>query len=93
MEKLTDPQIEAALASVGPSWRRHGETIVAERECPDFAAAITLVNRIAAAAELAEHHPDLLLHGYRWLTITLTTHAAGGLTQRDFALAAELDSL
>jgi 4a-hydroxytetrahydrobiopterin dehydratase len=52
-----------------------------------------LVNAIAAEAERADHHPDILIHGYRRLTITLSTHAAGGLTQRDFALAGAIDAL
>ncbi len=51
------------------------------------------MNEIAAEAERADHHPDILVHGYRHLRITLTTHAAGGLTELDFALARTLDTL
>jgi 4a-hydroxytetrahydrobiopterin dehydratase len=93
MEPLADTEIDAGLATLGPAWRRAGQQILAELECQDFAAAIALVNRIAEAAEQADHHPDILIHGYRRLTITLTTHAAGGLTQRDFALARAIDAL
>jgi 4a-hydroxytetrahydrobiopterin dehydratase len=93
METLSDSQIDAALAELGPSWRREDDSIVAELECADFAAAIALVNRIAAEAERADHHPDILIHGYRRLRITLSTHSAGGLTLRDFALAAAIDAL
>ena len=93
MEPLSDPEIDAGLATLGPTWRRAGDSIVAQLECEDFAGAIALVNRIAVAAEHADHHPDILIHGYRRLTITLSTHSVGGLTQRDFALARAIDAL
>ena len=93
METLSDSQIEAALAELGPAWRREGDSIVAELECADFAAAIALVNRIAAEAERADHHPDILIHGYNKLRVTLSTHAAGGLTDSDFALASVINTL
>jgi 4a-hydroxytetrahydrobiopterin dehydratase len=93
METLSDSQIEAALAGLGPAWRRECDAIVAELECADFAAAIALVNRIAAEAERADHHPDILIHGYRRLRITLSTHSAGGITERDVALATAINTL
>jgi 4a-hydroxytetrahydrobiopterin dehydratase len=93
MEPLTDTEIEAGLATLGPAWRRGDDEIVADFECENFAAAIALVDRIAAAAELADHHPDILIHAYRQLKITLATHSAGGLTERDFALARTIDAL
>jgi 4a-hydroxytetrahydrobiopterin dehydratase len=93
LQPLGDQEIDAALATLAPTWRREGNSIVAELECNDFVAAIALVNAIAAEAERANHHPDILIHGYRRLTITLSTHAAGGLTQRDFALAGAIDAL
>jgi 4a-hydroxytetrahydrobiopterin dehydratase len=93
MQSLSDEEIEAGLATLGPAWRRGDDEIVADFECEDFAAAIALVDRIAAAAELADHHPDILIHAYRRLKITLATHAVGGLTERDFALARTIDAL
>ena len=93
MEPLTDPEIDTALAALRPAWRREGDEIVADFECENFAAAIALVDRIAAAAELADHHPDILIHAYRQLKITLATHSAGGLTELDFALARTIDAL
>jgi len=81
------------MGSIGTAWRREGDTLVADRECGNFGEVIGLVNRIAAEAERADHHPDLLIHGYKRLRITLTTHAASGLTERDFALAAAIDAL
>jgi 4a-hydroxytetrahydrobiopterin dehydratase len=93
MEPLSEPEIEAGLAKLDPRWRREGDQLVADIECEDFAAAIELVNRIAAEAERADHHPDILVHDYKHLRITLSTHSAGGLTKHDFALARELDTL
>ena len=93
MQPLPEPEIEAGLAKLDPRWRREGDELVADIECENFAAAIELVNRIAAAAERADHHPDILVHDYKHLRITLSTHAAGGLTERDFALARALDTL
>jgi 4a-hydroxytetrahydrobiopterin dehydratase len=93
LQKLTDPEIDAALPALSPAWTRAGDSIVADFERRDFASAISLVNAIAAEAERADHHPDILIHGYRRLRITLSTHAVGGLTQRDFALAAAIDAL
>jgi 4a-hydroxytetrahydrobiopterin dehydratase len=93
MEPLSDSEIETELGALSPAWRREGDSIVADLECADFAAAVALVNRIAAAAERANHHPDILIHGYRKLRITLSTHAAGGLTHRDFAMASAIDAL
>jgi 4a-hydroxytetrahydrobiopterin dehydratase len=92
MEPLPDSEIDARLAALGPNWRREGDALVADLECADFAAAIALVTRIAAEAERANHHPDILIHDYRWLRITLSTHSAGGLTQHDFDLAGAINT-
>ena len=53
---------------------------------------IAFVNRVANAAEAADHHPDVVL-GYRRVVVNLTTHDANGITHKDFALAAEIDGL
>jgi Pterin-4a-carbinolamine dehydratase len=59
----------------------------------DFAGAIAFVNRVAEAAEAANHHPDILVHGWKHVRLTLSTHSQGGLTDADFALAAQIDAL
>ncbi|HLW93993.1 MAG TPA: 4a-hydroxytetrahydrobiopterin dehydratase, partial [Solirubrobacteraceae bacterium] len=64
MEPLTEPEIEASLAGLDPGWRREGAKLVRDSELENFVAVIALVNRIADAAESANHHPDLLIHGY-----------------------------
>jgi 4a-hydroxytetrahydrobiopterin dehydratase len=91
MALLSDAQIERNLK--GSQWRREGQAIVRDAQLADFAAAIELVNRVAAAAEEADHHPDILVHGWNKLRLTLSTHSEGGLTEADFALAGRLDTL
>jgi 4a-hydroxytetrahydrobiopterin dehydratase len=59
----------------------------------DFLAAIEFFNKIAAIAEEEDHHPDLHLEGYRNVTVALSTHAVGGLTENDFILAAKIDQV
>ena len=61
--------------------------------CKDFMDAVGLIQRIAPIAEGEDHHPDLHLTGYKRLTIELSTHSIGGLSENDFILAAKLDQL
>lgn len=87
---LGDAEIEQRLRSV-PRWRRDGDAIERELETEDFAAAIRLVDRVAELAEAANHHPDILVHGWNNVRLTLSTHSEGGLTEADFALASAID--
>lgn len=91
MSLLTAPEIKAALAII-PAWQRRGSVIRRTYEFADFVAAMKFVNAVARAAEKANHHPDI---DVRWnkVTLALTTHDAGGLTAKDFELAARLDRL
>jgi 4a-hydroxytetrahydrobiopterin dehydratase len=89
-ELLGDPAIAEALRGV-PHWRREDEEIVRDLELADFAAAIAVVNGVAELAEAADHHPDILVHGYNKVRLRVTNHSAGGLTEADFALAAAID--
>jgi 4a-hydroxytetrahydrobiopterin dehydratase len=91
MAALTDHEIEQRLA--GGEWQRQGQEIVRELKFADFVKAIAFVNRVAQAAEDANHHPDILVHGYNRVRLTLSTHSQGGLTEADFALAARIDRL
>lgn len=89
MALLSDAQIELELE--GSQWRRDGASIVRDFELADFVAAIELVQRVAELAEAANHHPDILVHGWNKVRLTLSTHSAGGLTEADFALAERID--
>ncbi|MDB6016519.1 MAG: pterin-4-alpha-carbinolamine dehydratase [Pedosphaera sp.] len=91
MAKFTAAQIKSALAGV-PEWTKRGGAITRTFQFKDFPAAIKFVNALAKIAERAYHHPDIDI---RWnkVTLTLTTHDQGGLTEKDFALAKKLDRL
>ena len=88
---LSEAEIAASLERL-TEWTRAGDTITRTIRSPSFLEAIALVQRVADAAEAADHHPDILVR-WRRVTFTLTTHAAGGLTTRDLDLAAEIDRL
>ncbi len=91
MARMGDLEIESNLQA--SPWRREGAEIVRDREFGDFAAALAFVNRVAEAAETANHHPDILVHGARRVRLRLTDHSAGGLSDKDFALARSIDAL
>jgi 4a-hydroxytetrahydrobiopterin dehydratase len=87
--KLDAAKIISALTAL-PGWTRHGEIISRTFEFADFPAALKFVNAVAALAECAQHHPDMDIRWNR-VTLALTTHAVGGLTEKDFALAHACD--
>jgi 4a-hydroxytetrahydrobiopterin dehydratase len=91
MALLSDSEIQERLT--GSQWRREGDEIVRDWTFADFAAAMAFVNRVADAAEEANHHPDILLHGWNKVRLSLTNHSEGGLTEPDFAMAARFDGL
>ncbi len=67
--------------------------IAREWKFEDFRGAIAFVERVADAAEAANHHPDILVHGWNKVRLELSTHSEGGITEADFALAARIDQL
>jgi 4a-hydroxytetrahydrobiopterin dehydratase len=91
-DPLTDDEVDAALEALD-GWTREDDAIRRTVATAGFGAAIALVNAVAAAAEAADHHPDICITRYRRVTITLTTHAARAITSRDVELAAEIDRL
>ena len=93
METLSDEQITERLGGELAAWQLADGAIVRDVKVADFAAAIALVNAVAAVAEEADHHPDILVHGWYRLRLTLSTHSAGGVTPADFALAGRLEAL
>lgn len=86
---MDDQQITEALESL-PHWRRDGDRIIRSVDVPSFLQGIDLVATVARAAEAANHHPDIDI---RWRTVsfTLSTHSEGGLTDKDFDLAGQID--
>jgi 4a-hydroxytetrahydrobiopterin dehydratase len=93
MSLLSDTEVEHRMGGV-PQWHAgEGQSIVRDFALANFAEAIAFVNRVAEAAEVANHHPDILLHGWNRVRLTLSTHSQGGLTDADFQLAAQIDRL
>ena len=88
---LTDDEIASRLED--SEWQREGDEIVRELKFEDFAAAMAFVNHVAQTAEEANHHPDILVHGWNKVRLSLTNHSAGGLTDADFEMAARIDRL
>lgn len=74
-------------------WREDDGQLVMDLKFGNFAEAMAFVNKVADAAEEANHHPDILVHGWNNVRLTLSTHDAGGLTEADHALAAAIDAL
>jgi 4a-hydroxytetrahydrobiopterin dehydratase len=91
-ELLSDDAISDALSGPLSGWTREGDAIRRDVTADTFAEGIRLVDRVAEAADERNHHPDIDI---RWTTVTfrLSTHSAGGLTQNDLDLAAEIDRL
>jgi 4a-hydroxytetrahydrobiopterin dehydratase len=89
MPLLSEAEVDERLS--GGEWRREGQTIVREWRLADFAAAIGFVERVAELAEAADHHPDILVHGWSKVRLTLSTHSEGGITAADLQLAARID--
>jgi 4a-hydroxytetrahydrobiopterin dehydratase len=91
MDLLTDPQIAAELSTV-PAWNRGGDSITTVTERADFRDSLLYVGAVAYLAEAANHHPDVAI-AWNKVTLTLSTHSAGGLTAADFALARQISAL
>jgi 4a-hydroxytetrahydrobiopterin dehydratase len=91
MAKLNSAQIKAGLEKV-PEWKRRRQVISRTYEFKDFPAAMRFVNAVAKCAEQAGHHPDIDIRWNR-VILGLTTHDAGGLSDKDFSLARRLDRL
>jgi 4a-hydroxytetrahydrobiopterin dehydratase len=88
---LSDDEVASRLRNL--PWEREGDEIVREHRFEDFADAIAYVNKIAELAEEANHHPDIFVHGWNKVKLSLTNHSAGGLTETDFKMAARFDEL
>jgi len=87
---VSDDAVSAALATL--KWDREGDELVKVVTAKDFAGAMRFVNSVAGLAEDADHHPDISI-SWNKVTLGLTSHDAGGLTQRDLDLATRIDGL
>ncbi|HEX2088063.1 MAG TPA: 4a-hydroxytetrahydrobiopterin dehydratase [Solirubrobacteraceae bacterium] len=74
-------------------WREEGAELVRDFEFRNFADALAFVNRVGEVAEELNHHPDILLHGWNKVRLTLSTHSEGRVTDADHRLAGRIDGL
>jgi 4a-hydroxytetrahydrobiopterin dehydratase len=89
--QLTDSEVRTALEKL-PGWKVNGKAIERKFEFPDFKQAMLFVNRIAAAAEEANHHPDISI-SYNKVTLGLISHDSGGVTNRDVKMAGRINEI
>lgn len=92
MKTLTNEEVQSRMPK---RWQYDAEskTISREFECTNFVGAVEVIRRIVPAAEMLDHHPDILLHDYKKLKVMLSTHSAGGITDKDIILASQIDTL
>ena len=90
MAKLSENEIRTRLRD-RPGWDLTSEGIRKSVKCKDFKTAIALVNAVANLAEAANHHPDILIFGWNKVTFTLMTHSEKAVTDRDLAMAGQID--
>ncbi len=76
-----------------PGWEKKVSEINKKYVFRDFATALKFAGKVGELAEEIDHHPDIFIHGYKFVTLTLTTHSAGGLTVLDFELAGRIDRI
>ena len=92
MALLNDADIQTKLAAL-PNWQRDGNAISKTYKFKNFVEAIAFVNKLVEPSEAAGHHPDISIFGYNKVTVNLTTHDQGGITDKDFDLAATFEKL
>ena len=91
MAKLSQAQIQKEMESLS-GWCLANDTITKQYDLPTYPDAVAAITRVGFEAEAADHHPDVTMNWKR-VTFSLTTHDAGGLTEKDFALAHKIEAL
>jgi 4a-hydroxytetrahydrobiopterin dehydratase len=89
-QKLSDLEIQRALGGL-PGWSRRGDALTKTYTFDRFASGISFVDKVATIADAMDHHPDIDIR-YTKVTMTLSTHDAGGITKSDLELAQKIES-
>jgi 4a-hydroxytetrahydrobiopterin dehydratase len=89
---LSQDEITTNLTSLS-NWMQEGSQIAKQFQLKDFAEALAFVNKVGAEAEKMNHHPDILIHSWNKVKITISTHSEGGITKKDFQLAEKIEGL
>jgi len=92
MSLLTQDEITKKLSSLS-SWVQEENQIVKLFQFKDFTEALSFVNKVGAEAEKMDHHPDIFIHSWNKVKITISTHSEGGITKKDFQLAEKIEGL
>lgn len=92
MAKLSNDAMKEALDKL-KGWNFESDSLIKEFELKDFTAALGFVTQIGVNAEKADHHPNILMHSWNKVKITLSTHDEGGVTEKDVELAKKVDEL
>jgi len=92
MVKLSETEINERLKEL-KNWRKEDNYLVRNLQFDDFVSAVNFINKIVPISEELEHHPDIELKDYNKLTIKLTTHDEGGITELDFILAKKIEDI
>ena len=92
MKVLSEHEIKEKLKET-TGWSFNNNSINKEFELKDFKGALQFVNKIGDEAEKMDHHPDILIHSWNKVKITISTHSAGGVTQNDFNLAKKIEEI
>jgi 4a-hydroxytetrahydrobiopterin dehydratase len=90
--KLSEEQIRESLSHLS-EWRCEGDWLLRDFKFENFKGAMEFVNRVAGEAEAMDHHPDILVHGWNKVRLSIMTHSLGGLTEKDFRLAGRINDL
>lgn len=92
MSLLTQNEIKQNLSSIS-GWELDGNQIAKLFQLKDFLEALAFVNKVGAEAEKMDHHPDIFIHSWNKVKITISTHSEGGITKKDFQLAEKVEGL
>lgn len=90
MGKLNQDQINTNLSKLS-GWIFENESILKQFQFKDFMEALSFVNAVGLESEKMDHHPDILMFGWNKVKITISTHSAGGVTEKDFSLASKIE--
>ena len=92
MSLLNKEEINQSLTNLD-DWLLEENQIVKQFQFKDFAEALSFVNKVGAVAEEMDHHPDIFIHSWNKVKITISTHSEGGITQKDFQLAEKIEGI
>ncbi len=92
MQVLEESRINEKISSL-KGWEYKNKQIGKEYELKDFKEALSFVNKVGERAEEMDHHPDIFLHDWNKVRITVSTHSAGGVTDNDFKLAEKIENI